>query len=57
LTSHIAETVHEQPASYGSLARFRDIERLHPLSDSCVMGVAGDMSDFQALKKMLEALM
>jgi len=44
-------------ASYGSLARFRDIERLHPLSESCVMGVAGDMSDFQALKKMLEALM
>lgn len=51
--THIAIT----PASYGSLARFRDIERLYPLSETCLLGVAGDMSDFQALKKMLEALM
>lgn len=66
-------------ASYGSLARFRDIQRIYPLyssssaspsqsttssekttssdvkkgSHTC-LAVAGDMSDFQHLKKMLE---
>lgn len=44
-------------ASYGSLARFRDIQRLHPLGTHTVLGAAGDMSDFQWLKKELDALL
>ncbi|WVQ64617.1 uncharacterized protein L199_002784 [Kwoniella botswanensis] len=44
-------------ASYGSLARFRDIQRLHPLGKHTLLGVAGDMSDFQWLKKELDALL
>ncbi|KAJ9095192.1 hypothetical protein QFC19_007647 [Naganishia cerealis] len=48
-------------ASYGSLARFRDIQRLIPLesskSSSSCLAVGGDMSDFQYLQKQLETLM
>ncbi|BEI89165.1 uncharacterized protein CcaverHIS019_0205270 [Cutaneotrichosporon cavernicola] len=44
-------------ASYGSLARFRDIQRLHPLGTHTVLGAAGDMSDFQYLKKELDGLL
>lgn len=44
-------------ASYGSLARFRDIQRLHPLGEHTVLGAAGDMSDFQWLQKQLGAIL
>ncbi|WVR03331.1 hypothetical protein IAU60_000322 [Kwoniella sp. DSM 27419] len=44
-------------ASYGSLARFRDIQRLHPLGQHTLLGVAGDMADYQWLKKELDALL
>jgi hypothetical protein len=44
-------------ASYGSLARFKDIQRLHVLGEQTVIGVAGDMSDFQYLKKELDAIL
>jgi 20S proteasome subunit beta 7 len=44
-------------ASYGSLARFKDIERLHPLGPHTVIAAAGDMSDFQWLKKELNAIL
>lgn len=44
-------------ASYGSLARFKDIQRLHPLGSQTVIGVAGDMSDFQYLKKQLDSIL
>lgn len=43
-------------ASYGSLARFKDIQRLHPLGSHTVLAAAGDMSDFQYLQKKLNAL-
>ncbi|ORX34595.1 nucleophile aminohydrolase [Kockovaella imperatae] len=42
-------------ASYGSLARFKDIQRLHPLGDNTCLAVAGDMSDFQYMTKLLDA--
>ncbi|KAL7418979.1 Proteasome subunit beta type-7 [Cryptotrichosporon argae] len=44
-------------ASYGSLARFRDIGRLHPLGTHTVLAASGDMSDFQWLKKELDAIL
>ncbi|KAJ7208002.1 proteasome endopeptidase complex beta subunit [Mycena pura] len=44
-------------ASYGSLARFRDIQRLHPVGDNTVIGAGGDMSDFQYLQSILDELM
>lgn len=44
-------------ASYGSLARFKDVERLHSIGSHTVVGAAGDMSDFQYVKHNLEELM
>jgi 20S proteasome subunit beta 7 len=44
-------------ASYGSLARFRDIERLHKVADFTVLGASGDMSDFQYVKHLLDSQM
>ncbi|ORY31952.1 endopeptidase [Naematelia encephala] len=44
-------------ASYGSLARFRDIQRLHPLGNHTCLAVSGDMSDYQYLKKELDGLL
>lgn len=41
-------------ASYGSLARFRDVSRLYQATDSCVLGVGGDVSDFDQLKRFIE---
>ncbi|KAI0776877.1 proteasome endopeptidase complex beta subunit [Trametes elegans] len=43
-------------ASYGSLARFKDIQRLHPVGTSTVVGASGDMSDFQAIQSMLDEI-
>lgn len=43
-------------ASYGSLARFKDIERLQQVGSHTIVGASGDMADFQKVQKMLEAL-
>ncbi|KAF8621749.1 hypothetical protein AX15_007542 [Amanita polypyramis BW_CC] len=43
-------------ASYGSLARFKDVERLYPVGNSTVIGAGGDMSDFQYLQRLLDEL-
>ena len=54
-------SVSRRIASYGSLARFRDIQRLVPLestkSSSTCLAVGGDMSDFQYLQRQLESMM
>ncbi|PFH47874.1 hypothetical protein AMATHDRAFT_66607 [Amanita thiersii Skay4041] len=44
-------------ASYGSLARFKDIQRLHAAGESTVIAASGDMSDFQYIQQLLEELM
>ena len=44
-------------ASYGSLARFKDIQRLHPVGNNTVIGASGDMSDFQQIQRILEDLL
>lgn len=44
-------------ASYGSLARFKDIVRLHPVGEQTLLGASGDMADFQQVKRLLENLM
>ncbi|KAI6144403.1 nucleophile aminohydrolase [Pisolithus tinctorius] len=41
-------------ASYGSLARFKDVQRLHPVGRYTVIGAGGDMSDFQHIQHILE---
>lgn len=44
-------------ASYGSLARFKDVERLYKVGDNTILGASGDMSDFQYTKNLLDSLM
>ncbi|KAJ3333043.1 Proteasome subunit beta type-7 [Blyttiomyces sp. JEL0837] len=43
-------------ASYGSLARFRDVERFVKVGKYTIVGASGDISDFQHVKHMLETL-
>lgn len=43
-------------ASYGSLARFTDVERLLPVGKDTIVGVGGDISDFQYLERVLGQL-
>lgn len=44
-------------ASYGSLARFKDTQRLHAVGDNTLIGASGDMSDFQELQHILDTLL
>jgi len=44
-------------ASYGSLARFRDIKRLHPVGTHTGLAASGDMSDLQWLMKELQSIL
>eukprot|EP00116_Pleurobrachia_bachei_P009103 sb/3469365/ len=39
--------------SYGSLARFRDVQRLMKVNDSVLIGGFGDYADFQHIMKLL----
>ncbi|TIA89278.1 hypothetical protein E3P81_02994 [Wallemia ichthyophaga] len=43
-------------ASYGSLARFKDIQRLYGVGSNTIIGAAGDMSDFQHVQHQLDTL-
>ncbi|KAH7914905.1 nucleophile aminohydrolase [Hygrophoropsis aurantiaca] len=43
-------------ASYGSLARFKDVQRLCPVGQYTVIGAGGDMSDFQYIQHIMEEL-
>lgn len=43
-------------ASYGSLARFKDVSRLVAIGQNTVIGAGGDMSDFQYIQQILEDL-
>lgn len=55
--SKMNSTVHDFSASYGSLARFKDIKRLYPVGNNTVIGAGGDISDFQYIQKLLDELM
>lgn len=44
-------------ASYGSLARFRNVERMIKVGNSTVIGASGDYSDFQYITHLMNKLM
>ena len=44
------------PGSYGSLARYRSVSRMHKATDSCVLGATGDFADFQFMGRLFEDL-
>lgn len=41
-------------ASYGSLARYKDVRRIKPVGNNTLIGASGEMSDFQSIMEMLE---
>jgi len=43
-------------ASYGSMARFRDIRRIAPLGKYTLIGASGEYSDYQYLLRLLDEL-
>jgi len=43
-------------ASYGSLARYRNCERLLKVNESTMIGCMGDYADFQQLKDIIEQM-
>jgi len=44
-------------ASYGSLAKYDNISRLHKIGQHICMGAGGDLSDFQYLQHVVDAKM
>ena len=43
-------------ASYGSLARYKDVRRLKKVGDNTLIGGSGEISDFQSIMEMLDGL-
>lgn len=43
--------------SYGSLARFRDIQRIQKIGDFTLIGATGEYSDFQNMQVLLDELL
>lgn len=43
--------------SYGSLARYRNLERLMKVNDNIILGASGDYADFQCIKSYVEKKM
>lgn len=41
-------------ASYGSMARYKNMRRLAKIGDDCLIAGSGEISDFQKVKHMLE---
>ena len=46
----------ELVASYGSLARFRGIQRIHKVGDKTLVGFSGELSDWDYIYESLEQL-
>lgn len=44
-------------ASFGSLARFKDVQRIFPVGDNTLIAYSGDVSDAQHIQYLLETLM
>jgi 20S proteasome subunit beta 7 len=43
-------------ASYGSLARYKDVRRIQKVGDNTLVGASGELSDFQAIMEMLDRM-
>lgn len=43
--------------SYGSLARYRNLERIMKVNDNTILGASGDYADFQCIKSYVERKM
>jgi len=50
-------TIYCTAASFGSLARFKDVQRIFPVGDNTLIAYSGDVSDAQHIQYLLETLM
>ena len=41
--------------SYGSLAKYRNLPRIHQVNDRAVMALSGDLSDADYIKESIDA--
>lgn len=44
-------------ASYGSLARYRNVDRIMKVNENIILGAGGDYADFQYLKNLIDQKM
>jgi 20S proteasome subunit beta 7 len=44
-------------ASFGSLARFKDVQRIFPVGENTLIAYSGDVSDAQHIQHLLDTLM
>ena len=42
--------------SYGSLARYRSLSRVHKVNDTTIVAASGDYADFQHIERLLDRL-
>ncbi|XP_058829051.1 proteasome subunit beta type-4 [Topomyia yanbarensis] len=40
--------------SYGSLARYHDVDRVYKINDKTIIGIGGDFADFQFIKRYID---
>ncbi|XP_053687775.1 proteasome subunit beta type-4 [Sabethes cyaneus] len=40
--------------SYGSMARFHDVDRVYKINDKTILGIGGDFADFQFIKRYID---
>lgn len=43
--------------SYGSLAKYPDVDRVYKLNDQIIIGIGGDFADFQFVKSLIDSLL
>lgn len=43
--------------SYGSLARYQDVQRVFKINEKTIIGAGGDFADFQSLKRSIDQKM
>lgn len=42
--------------AYGSTKRYKSVQRMVRVNDSCIVGASGEISDFQRITELLEEL-
>lgn len=43
--------------SYGSLAKYTDVDRVYKLNEQIIIGIGGDYADFQYIKTLIDSLL
>ena len=43
-------------ASYGTMARYKDVKRIIKIGSNAIIGASGELSDFQSITEMLEGM-